>query len=900
VLRVHVLGPTEVVVDGEQRALGGAIPRAVIVLLALAQGRTVHDDVLFETAWAGHPPASVHHALNVYISTLRKAIAPGATIARTHQGFALSPTEGSGLRVDALELRDIADAAREAHARGDFAAAGELVARGLALWRGRPFADLPESAEWDVEAARLVAVHGELSQIRAECRVAAGDLSAIAELRAFADQEAYDEAAQMRLMRALYVAGRQQDALDVFGVFARRVRNDLGLEPSIAMIALERAILNHRLDAGDSRRPRRSQPVFGREALVEGVVSLLTQRTKVVSLVGMGGIGKTTAAIAVADEFARRGHHVNWISATELSSADVPSRIAEEITGLRNSDPYRIASDHDAPRLLVVDGFEGREDEAPYLDFLVGELSSVSILVTSRRPSRVAAEWIVQVPPLEPAVAEALFIELIERRATGALRDEETAATAAEICSRLGGIPLVLELAAARVGALSIGELADTLDVGSLAGRTTSSPSHRSMARVLDSTVALLTTNARRALEFAGVFRSPFSRADIAAVADLPEPRVEATLQELYDAGLILRGRTWGTVTHFVLLDPIRDYAAERLRIGGAAEIAKSRHLELIVDRIAELAEEASTAATQIQAFARFEDSRADLAAALEYAVAENRAGEAVDLVDEAMNFWRSLSASEGLAWIERVRALELEPQDRVRLLRATRTSLHNGGRLEEALEVSTELLASGNATLIDRLYDAALRGDSGDNTTAIEQYEAITLEAREQGDQAILIRAPAFLATAYLKIGDVEAALAYARAAGVAIEEFETGPLQRAYVRVHQAFAFIAVGDSRTAAELLREALQVFGVEDANGMPDALLLVADLAISHGDEARGLAIAATAEEVRARAGMVNPDAKDATLLPGARITPLIQGPAELTFSEAIAEAHAVLDDILSE
>jgi DNA-binding SARP family transcriptional activator len=402
-LDVLVLGPTEVVLDGERRPLGGPIARALLAVLALRAGQVVHTDVLLEAAWSGAPPPSARHALNVYLSSLRKAVAPAATIERSGPGFRLVPAPDSTIVVDATTFSALGEAAAAELGSTDVGTTRETIDRALALWRGHPFADLPECDEWTIESARLEALHRELLQSRAECRVAVGDLSGIAELRAFAAQDAYDEITQMRLMRALYLAGRQQEALDVFGAYRRRMQNELGLEPSAAIVALERAILNHRLGAwGWSDRPRRSQPIFGREQLIADVCALLTERARVVTLGGMGGIGKTTVAIAVADRLAEAGRLVTWIPAEELSSGDVPARIAQELTGRRHVDPYGVYADARSPRLLVIDGFEGHERHADYLDFLIGVVPSLRVLLTSRRPTHVAAEWNVQVPPLDP------------------------------------------------------------------------------------------------------------------------------------------------------------------------------------------------------------------------------------------------------------------------------------------------------------------------------------------------------------------------------------------------------------------------------------------------------------------------------------------------------------------
>jgi DNA-binding SARP family transcriptional activator/predicted ATPase len=887
-LEVRVLGPTEVAVDGEPRVIGGPIPRALIVMLALQPRRAVPADVLIDTAWAGKPPSTGRHSLNVYVSSLRRTVAPAARIALSGQGFVLEPTEEAQIQVDAAEFAALSERARHAFERNDIGTARDTIDRALTLWRGRPFADLPDADAWAIESARLEALHRELLQTRAECRIATGDISGVAELETFAAQDAYGEATHMRLMRGLYLAGRQQDALTVYRSFARRLRDNLGLEPSTAMVALERAILTHGLGLGRSNeRPSRSQPTFGREQLLADVSALLAGEARVVTLVGIGGVGKTTVAIAIADELAAEGQIVTWIGTDGLSSGDVPAWIARQITGSGTVDPYSIGLEHDRPRLIVVDAFEGHEEEAPYLELLTRSLPSSRIVITSRRPARLASEWLVKVPPLEASAAEALFTELIERNDRGALADEGLRETARTICRRLAGVPLALELAAARVGVLSVSELAESLDGSTLAD-------------VLDTTMRLLRPDSHDAFKAAGVFRSPFTPADIAAVSELDTSGVELSLRELYDAGLLVRAGGWTEPTSLRLLDPVREYAGELLRRDGLESVVRSRHLDLIVGRMKKLLDDWVEPARQDQTFARFERGIADFAAAVDYAVAEKRASDAAELVFGGSIFWTARSIREGLAWTDRLRDLEMNEADRLQFLRSRRMLLHWAHRLDEALEVAETILASPGATLRDRANHAPLHTDRGDPQTAIELFGPILAEVREGADTAMLLYVLFMLCQAHLLNGTVAEAVSVAAEAGSIVETHEVRPFSRAYIRLIQATTSIAAGDPRSAAAMVREPL-AYGVsiDEANLTPDALLLVAELAISRGDEARGLAIAATANEVRARAGIDLATAHVAAL-PGARISALVSEPAELTLAEAVEQAQAVLDEILVE
>jgi tetratricopeptide (TPR) repeat protein len=364
---------------------------------------------------------------------------------------------------------------------------------------------------------------------------------------------------------------------------------------------------------------------------------------------------------------------------------------------------------------------------------------------------------------------------------------------------------------------------------------------------------------------------------------------------------LIVRSRNWIAPARFTLLEPIREHTRESLREAGRDDVVRARHLEQTVSKVRTLAAEHVHSQEAHQAVIQFAAMRGDVSAALDYAIAEGRAYEGVELAADSTSFWRLFWIREGIAWMDRLRPLDVDQSHRLRLLRSHRALLSMAGRFDEALSLSEEILASGAANLNDRQGYAALLSDAGDARGAIPLLERVEAEARETRDAPMVWQAIAYLSQSYLTIGQIDRALEYADAMEAAIVEFGISSLRLAYVRMFQAAPYVAAGQAPRAAQLLRELLEIGSSTETATYPtsEGLLLVADLAVSRNDAARGWAIAAAARAFGDQEGFGYPST-DGAALPGQRIRVAVDQPAELTLSEAVQQANAVLDEILGE
>jgi predicted ATPase/DNA-binding SARP family transcriptional activator len=465
VLSIRVLGPVEVTAGDARVDLGGSLPRRLFAALVAAGGQVVTDDRLADLVWDGQPPVKMAAALQVHVSRLRGALGQGARelLERDNVGYRLRLDPEA---VDATWFANAIETGRRQLTEGNADQAIRTFTEALALWRGDPYADI---AEWDeVSAAR-----GRLAELRevaleesAAARLAGGDAAGAA-----ADLEELTRATPLRerrwalLILALYRAGRQGDAFAAL----RRVRavlaDELGVDPGAELQDLERRVLAH--DPNLDTPPRVgtvSKPLtsfLGREREIQELTAALAEH-RLVSLIGPAGVGKTRLAV----EHASTGWFARLADVSQ--TAELPSIVADAV-GLMavKDDPGAavIRAIGDRPGLLVLDNCEHVVDAAAeFVVALVARCPRLRILTTSREPLGVDGEVTIPVEPLPLETADALLVDRVRAIRPGWTPSSEELAQARRISAALDGLPLAIELAAARARVFGLEEIAARLD----------------------------------------------------------------------------------------------------------------------------------------------------------------------------------------------------------------------------------------------------------------------------------------------------------------------------------------------------------------------------------------------------------------------------------------------------
>jgi predicted ATPase/DNA-binding SARP family transcriptional activator len=454
VLIAHVLGTTEVEADGTRVELGGPLPRRLVTALLAADGRPVSEDVLTEAVWGDEPPANPTVSLQAYVSRLRRQLGRHP-LARVGDGYrlAVDDTDAARFAADVGRGRQLLDDERPGEALRAFDTA-------LARWRGEAFADLPETyARTRLTELRAVAVEERLA-----ARLAAGDApGAVPELDAAVRTEPYRERRWELLILALYRSGRQAGALAALRRVRARLADELGIDPGPALQELEGRLL-----AQDPRLllPSRPAPAvrplshfFGRAAEL-AALDELTAASRLVSLVGPGGAGKTRLAV----EFAA-ARQPWFVRLADVADAElVPATVAATI-GVRGSTvEAMVAALGERPGLLLLDNCEHLVAAVAELTIeLLARCPELRVLATSREPLGVDGERLLPVAPLPAADAVALLTDRITAGRPGWRPDPAESAQLDELAAALDGIPLALELAAARARVLSLGDLLEML-----------------------------------------------------------------------------------------------------------------------------------------------------------------------------------------------------------------------------------------------------------------------------------------------------------------------------------------------------------------------------------------------------------------------------------------------------
>jgi len=746
---------------------------------------------LIEELWHGRPPAGASSTLPTYVSRLRSALGPGVTISSGATGYAV---EALLEQVDARCFERLAAEGRAALARGADHRAAERLHAALGLWRGRPFGELGDEGMLRREADRLEEVRLLAVEDRIDAELALGRARELVdELEALVQEHPYRERVWRQLMLALYRAERQADALAAYRRAREILDDELGIEPGDDMKRLEQAILRRAVDEVELPEERHNLPApltsfIGREAELAEIERLLGG-ARLVTLTGVGGVGKTRLAL----EAARRAlpDFSNGISFVDLSAigdaGSVVPRVAATLDVHEQTDRELLELVCDLARerelLLVLDNCEHVRDESAQLAYAVLSASPrTQILATSREPLGAPGEAQYSVGPLvlPPPNAEAedlrsseavqLFLERARAVRPQLGDDPRAVAAAARICADLDGLPLAIELAAGRAKALSLDDIANRLADRFrflVSWRRLAAARHRTLRETMDWSWELLSGDEQALLAGLSVFAGGFTLPAAAAVCvEGEEQRALDLVERLVDASLVTPEERDGE-TRCRLLETVRQYAGERLAKTADREVMGLRHVAWCL-ALAEEAEPQLTGDGQTHWLGVLDAERENFAAAFECLAATGDGEGRLRLAIALSRFWyvrgylaegrrrlREATADSGAA----------DPVLRRRALTAAASLALLQGDYDDALAVAEEalLIAQG---LGDERYEAnalsnlgAIALAAGHHERAGELLEEAVALARRAEDDRIAALAINNLGDLALTLGD------YARA---------------------------------------------------------------------------------------------------------------------------------------
>ncbi|QYN35989.1 winged helix-turn-helix domain-containing protein [Pseudonocardia sp. DSM 110487] len=661
----RLLGDVEVGLDGRPLDTGHIRQRTVLAALLVDVGRPVPADQLVDRVWADRPPYRARNALSAYVSRLRGVLGrlDGVRITRGAGGYLLA---ADPLTVDLHLFRHLVSRARETEQPAEAAA---LYARALDLWRGDPFptVDVPWFADLRtaLEAERLAAT---LDRNDAALR-AGRHADLLGEITTAASTHPLDERLAGQLMLAQYRSGRQSDALATYQRIRRRLVEELGSEPGHDLRNVHQKILDADVPAVPPRagRPRgnlerRTTRFLGRDDDVRRVAAAVRDGP-LVTLTGVGGVGKTRLAIEAAREAGPRFPDGVWMcELAPLSDGGAVGHAVAAALGVQQQHglgiEQTITEYLDGRRLLlVVDNCEHVLDAAARLvDRIVRHCASVAVLVTSREPLGVEGERIHPVHPLPDTAAAALFADRARAHRPEFGLDPETADAVAEICRRLDGLPLAIELAAARIRAMSATELARHLDTSRLVHPTRgAAPRHQSLVAAVGWSYRLLSDAERALFTRLSLFAGGFDLDAAHGVCADQGTTVEDTLDlliGLVDKSMVI-ARDGPGRSRYRVLETLRAYGRERLDEAGASDRIARRHAAYFT-ALAERGAIAVQGAEERSWVERVLPDYDNLRAAFERAVAERDADLALRLVTSLPELAHLRVGYESASWAER------------------------------------------------------------------------------------------------------------------------------------------------------------------------------------------------------------------------------------------------------
>jgi predicted ATPase/DNA-binding SARP family transcriptional activator len=817
-LALRALGMLELVVDGRRVRLGGPKQRAILSLLAIEAGRTVPVDRLIDEVWADAPGGSVR-SLQVYVSELRRLLGDPARIVADAGGYrlSLSPDEFDVARFEVLAR----DGARRLEA--DDPAAARILGEALDLWRGDPYPGVVAPSV-EAEARRFRELRLATRERWIDARLALGEHDALLpEIRAMVHDEPLRERSRGQLMLALYRSGRQADALTAYREGRRVLVDELGIEPGPELQSLELAILRQDptlIVETPEIRARRRLPaplteLIGREREVADLTRLLKGPHRLVTVTGPGGAGKTRTALAAA--YGLAGHFPGGVVFVDLAPLRDPGHVGPQIAAALgrtdDRDPITRIVEHVGARgtLLLLDNFEHVDESAPVISELLRGAPGLKALVTSRHRMRLYGEHEYPIEyPIDPLHLDDEAMPLFAARSAASGRPLAPDPEMREVVARLDGLPLAIELAAARTGELTLGQMLGSLPRLSLAadGPRDVPDRQQTMERAIAWSHALLDDSQRSMFAAMSVFAGGCAHDAAIAVTGASAEQIEQ---------LAVRSLLRSGAGRYEMLDTLREFAAARLTESAVAVETRQRH----ADWFLALAERADTilraGRDQREWLDRLELEHDNMRAALAWLLVSD--GVAALRLAIALGYfweWRGHSR-EGLQHLEAaLAAASAAPADlRARgLLRAGIFANMQGdldaarAALEEALTLAR---GAADAAMVAKVLRslATVARDHGQYDRALAMHEEALGISAESGDRYAESSSFVNLADVSLAIGDNSAARKYA-AQSALIDRAPGHELHLITSLLNLGLADLRLGLAREAADAYVEALEL------------------------------------------------------------------------------------------
>lgn len=767
-MRIEVLGPIRVKDDGAEIALERKQLRLVLALLVEAKGQVLTTDQLVDRVWGEKLPDHARKTIQGHVSKLRSILHDPDAIETTGGGYRLG--ERTSTDVDEFESL-IGEAHKHLADRPEHAST--MLRQALAMWRGPPYADLRDEQSLQTEIRRIEELHLIGLEDRIAADIATGEeADVVAQLEGLIDQHPLRERLHGLHMTALYRGGRQTEALATYQRLRRTLNGEFGLDPSPQLQELELQILRQdpALGAAPQHRlrnplPARYSSFVGRDTELDDIHQRLAGH-RLVTITGVGGIGKSSLAIEAARAFENE-IDLTYVDLESIEAADVAMSVARAMgLGPISAEDAQMMISHviaESSSILLLDGCE-------HIGAAVAEMANrllranreLRLLVTSREALHLPGESLLVLNPLNRGTRSPAVELFLDRFGVHDVEQEQLIVVAA-ICDQLDGLPLAIELAASRARSMPLPDVAARLDrqIELLIDRTGSLGRHASLTAAMNWSYELLAEDRRNALRSLSVFRSGF---EPDAAGDILEKEDTAeVLADLVATSLVAQR---SPNSRYRMLEPVRQYAWSLVETADQTEILSRRHADWAV-KLARHCRDHRHGSDQIAVYGRAAVEHCELIAAIRWSLSSGTT-HAVEIIAAIGRMWYSVGVDRQL----RVLMLEAVEHPSVTPSAALAVAMSHTGfawyfedasppaisLVEEAVEMARDVGDDGAlGTTLSRLAGVVTEG-LGDPQRGLElDFEAY--ELLERSGHPDVVRESYNLAQILADLGRVEEA---------------------------------------------------------------------------------------------------------------------------------------------